>query len=116
MYKAKLTTFGKDREEHRVWQILSNDPDRVLNKTAVISYSRRKDRARVSFIIDHEKDFAVIIDNGEWDLLAFDLEYDENDTMVACQHFLDFIKENHKVIRLQEFEFDDYDNMMQYVS
>jgi hypothetical protein len=108
MYKAKLTMLGK-KAEHRVWEVQSESDN--VSKTVVFSYDRRI-RERVCFYIDHIAGHAIIIDNGEWDLLAFDLEYSKTDVRQACDNFLDFVIKNHKVVSTREFEFDDYDHLM----
>ena len=110
-YKAKLTVYGEDNE-HRVWEVESEEDN--VKKTVVFSYDG-KDRQRVCFYIDHIVGHAVIIDNGEWDLICFDIEYTPNDIRVACDHFLTFIKENHEVVPILSttYEFKDYDDMME---
>jgi hypothetical protein len=64
----------------------------------------------------HDKHEAVIIDNGEWDLLCFDLDYDRNEVWVACENYLDWVKNDHAVDSTKEFEFADYDDLMVVLS
>jgi len=123
MYKTKLCVFGKD-EEHRVWTVTSAEEG--VSKTVVFSYGtaltdpenhthnfdRNQTRDRVCFFINHVTGEAVIIDNGEWDLLCFDIEYDRKEVRNACDLFLQFIYNNHKLCHSHNYEFKDYDDMM----
>ena len=105
------------KRQHRVWEI---EKDGQSWKTVVIDNREN----RVCFVIDEQEHFAVIIDNGDWDLLCFDLDYSPDDVLVACMHYLNYVREDCGRVKakgngtdlIETYFFDEYIDLMTVVS
>ena len=109
------------KRQHRVWEI---EKDGEKWKTVVLQDREHGTGNRISFIIDIHANYAIIIDNGDWDLLCFDIDYSSIDVLVACKEYLTHVREDCGPVkvkgngtnRVDTYFFDDYDDLMTVVS
>jgi len=107
-FKARVSTY-----EHgiKVWSIKKDEVDwRTVLFTRDDNY---EGPSIVTFYIDHEYTQAVIINNLEWELLCFDLEYTPQYILKRCLDHLKWVVESKKLLKVEDFTFPDYDALMQ---
>ncbi|MHA2217197.1 MAG: hypothetical protein ACXADW_13530 [Candidatus Hodarchaeales archaeon] len=95
----------------KVWEIKKNGEDW---RTVVFGRDDKwEGPSHTTFYINHVNQHAVIIDNGGWDIICFDLDYSPADILNACQQHLDWIKEDKELVKSETFMLENYDQLME---
>jgi len=110
MFKTVKIDYEKG---YRIWEV---EKDGKPWRTVIFHRPNTEGPSRVSLYIDEQEEFGCIIDNTDWDIICFDLEYSPEEILTACRNYEKFVRENWKEVGREKQKFDTYDDMMEVLS
>ena len=119
--KAVKTTYSYYNKEivggevaGNIWEL--KEDNNKLVKTVCFTYCEDGSH-QVCFVIDEIEEYAVVIDNKDWDLLCFATDYTRESVVQTCRNYINWVKAAPNYVSDQsEIKYADDDELMEVIS
>ena len=119
MLKVIKQTYSKDgKKVGRTWEIY-DDSDKLV-KTVFFGYNESGQHPTCFYISEADPRFAVVINNEDYDLMCFALDYNPESVLYCCEDHLKFYtkhwSESGVKVETETLSFDDEDKLLDIIT